>query len=149
MKQVLAHALVEKLQNWCMQLLWITVFCVISCCGEEQDRKASRQTTSEPKKRIEDIEHKVDVSFRLFIVVIFRCSVTLLLRWFLAHCDLFAKPRRDEFFQDRRVLNCSTSMKKSRHHIPNNELGQYFCDNLFPLSHSLRVALQLTSICFI
>uniref|UniRef100_A0A1I7UUG3 Uncharacterized protein n=1 Tax=Caenorhabditis tropicalis TaxID=1561998 RepID=A0A1I7UUG3_9PELO len=60
-RQVLAHALIETLQNWCMQLFWMTVLCVINCCGEEEEKKTQKkhQERPEPKKRIEDIEQKM------------------------------------------------------------------------------------------
>ncbi|EGT48173.1 hypothetical protein CAEBREN_06734 [Caenorhabditis brenneri] len=59
-RQVLAHAVIETLQNWCMQLFWMTVFCVINCCGEEDEKKAQKKhERPEPKKRIEDIEQKM------------------------------------------------------------------------------------------
>ncbi|CAB05715.1 uncharacterized protein CELE_E01G4.3 [Caenorhabditis elegans] len=60
-KQVLAHALIETLQNWCMQLFWMTVLCVINCCAEEDEKKPKRKHQEHPefKKRIEDIEQKM------------------------------------------------------------------------------------------
>lgn len=64
-KQVLAHALIETLQNWCMQLFWMTVLCVINCCAEEDEKKPKRKHQEHPefKKRIEDIEQKVGKKF--------------------------------------------------------------------------------------
>ncbi|EFP05214.1 hypothetical protein CRE_04079 [Caenorhabditis remanei] len=60
-RQVLAHALIETLHNWCMQLFWMTVLCVINCCGEEDEKKTQKKQPErpEPKKRIEDIEQKM------------------------------------------------------------------------------------------
>ncbi|CAI2323630.1 unnamed protein product [Caenorhabditis sp. 36 PRJEB53466] len=62
--QFLAQVLIETLQNWCMQLFWMTVFCVMNCCGDEEQPKSQMRYSApaaeyQPKNRIEDIEKKM------------------------------------------------------------------------------------------
>ncbi|VDK47651.1 unnamed protein product [Anisakis simplex] len=35
-EQSLGQALIARLQEWCRQLLWLTLMCVIGCCGGEK-----------------------------------------------------------------------------------------------------------------
>ncbi|CAB3403924.1 unnamed protein product [Caenorhabditis bovis] len=64
MRQVLAQAVIEKLQHWCMQLFWMTILCVINCCGDEKKSPQNPSITPslpEKKKRqsLSDIEQKM------------------------------------------------------------------------------------------
>ncbi|KAL6733462.1 hypothetical protein Aduo_004107 [Ancylostoma duodenale] len=43
MTQVVALAVISRLHDWCIQLFWITVFCVMGCCGDEKSRTSIRQ----------------------------------------------------------------------------------------------------------
>uniref|UniRef100_A0A8R1HL91 Uncharacterized protein n=1 Tax=Caenorhabditis japonica TaxID=281687 RepID=A0A8R1HL91_CAEJA len=60
-RQVVAQALIEMLQNWCMQLFWMTIFCVVNCCGDDtvEKKKPKRCVAGESKKKLEDIEQKM------------------------------------------------------------------------------------------
>ncbi|CAD6191714.1 unnamed protein product [Caenorhabditis auriculariae] len=69
-RQILAQAVIERLQQWCMQLFWMTVLCVMNCCGESapDSHKAARHpslllksSTSSRRKRtsVAEIEKKL------------------------------------------------------------------------------------------
>ncbi|EYC00573.1 hypothetical protein Y032_0114g422 [Ancylostoma ceylanicum] len=58
---------------WCIQLFWITVFCVMGCCGDEKSRTSIRQLHDQQQQQqqlsrkrtsIAEIEMKVGVMTR-------------------------------------------------------------------------------------
>ncbi|VDM72182.1 unnamed protein product [Strongylus vulgaris] len=71
MTQVVALAVISRLHEWCIQLFWITIFCVMGCCGDEKSQKSIRQLherqqhqqqTSRKRASIAEIEQKVCVT---------------------------------------------------------------------------------------
>ncbi|VDO40370.1 unnamed protein product [Haemonchus placei] len=72
MTQVVALAVISRLHDWCVQLFWITVFCVLGVCGDEESRTSiyqlhekQQQQESLTRKRtsIAEIEKKVCIDF--------------------------------------------------------------------------------------
>ncbi|VDL80190.1 unnamed protein product [Nippostrongylus brasiliensis] len=68
MTQVVAIAVISRLHDWCIQLFWITVLCVMNCCGDERSRTSfwqlhekQQQQEYSTKKRtsIAEIEMKL------------------------------------------------------------------------------------------
>ncbi|XGW13055.1 hypothetical protein V3C99_013584 [Haemonchus contortus] len=68
MTQVVALAVISRLHDWCVQLFWITVFCVLGVCGDEESRTSiyqlhekQQQQESLTRKRtsIAEIEKKL------------------------------------------------------------------------------------------
>ncbi|KHJ98994.1 hypothetical protein OESDEN_01009, partial [Oesophagostomum dentatum] len=68
MTQVVALAVISRLHDWCVQLFWITVFCVMGCCGDEKsrtsirqlhDRQQHQQQTSRKRASMAEIEMKL------------------------------------------------------------------------------------------
>ncbi|CAI5441821.1 unnamed protein product [Caenorhabditis angaria] len=63
-RQVIAHALIEKLQHWCMQIFWMTVFCVMNCVGDDEEdlmksKKSKKSSEQKRKTSLTDIEQKM------------------------------------------------------------------------------------------
>ncbi|TMS33951.1 hypothetical protein L596_001629 [Steinernema carpocapsae] len=56
-KHTVALAVIARLQQWCRQLFWLTIICVMGCCGElsSKDRAKTiqhvRRTISQSAKR--------------------------------------------------------------------------------------------------
>lgn len=78
MTQVVAMAVINRLHNWCVQLFWITVLCVMGCCGDEKSRTSIWQLHEQEQRRqqhlspsqkrttsIADIEMKVRPVLRI------------------------------------------------------------------------------------
>ncbi|CAJ0608205.1 unnamed protein product [Cylicocyclus nassatus] len=67
MTQVVALAVISRLHDWCIQLFWITIFCVLGCCGDEKSRTSIRQLherqqqqqTTRKRTNIAEIEQKL------------------------------------------------------------------------------------------
>ncbi|VDO64243.1 unnamed protein product [Heligmosomoides polygyrus] len=51
MTQVVAMAVINRLHNWCVQLFWITVLCVMGCCGDEKSRTSIWQLHEQEQRR--------------------------------------------------------------------------------------------------
>ncbi|KAK6733646.1 hypothetical protein RB195_017414 [Necator americanus] len=67
MTQIVALAVISRLHDWCIQLFWITVFCVMGCCGDEKSRTSiwqlheqqqQHQQLSRKRTSIAEIEMK-------------------------------------------------------------------------------------------
>ncbi|KAK6020120.1 hypothetical protein OSTOST_14232 [Ostertagia ostertagi] len=68
MTQVVALAVITRLHDWCVQLFWITVFCVMGVCGDEESRTSiyqlhekqqQQQSLTRKRTSIAEIEMKL------------------------------------------------------------------------------------------
>ncbi|KHN85562.1 hypothetical protein Tcan_17075 [Toxocara canis] len=50
--QGLAFVLITRLQEWCRQLLWLTIICVIGCCGDSITESARSKTIRHVRRNI-------------------------------------------------------------------------------------------------
>ncbi|CAI4232724.1 unnamed protein product [Auanema sp. JU1783] len=46
MRQVVAIAVLHRLHEWCVQLFWITILCVMGCCGDEKSTSDLKKSNS-------------------------------------------------------------------------------------------------------
>lgn len=51
-RNTVAQAVITRLHRWCCQLFWLTIVCVMGCCGELQKSKSKSKTIAEVRRNI-------------------------------------------------------------------------------------------------